>query len=131
MTRTEKTHSPQFKVLVTVEAIRGVKTLSQLGSQFKVHPVQIAKWRNAALEQLPELLSMGGRAKREGEETTTRCIKRSAGGSRTRLVQEVGRQWLFLLWLQVAVNVSSSGCGFEDVCNRPILDGVPQPTRKF
>jgi len=26
-----------------IEAIRGEKTLSQLGSQFKVHPIQIAK----------------------------------------------------------------------------------------
>jgi hypothetical protein len=35
-----------------------------LGSQFKVHPVQIAKWRKAALEQLAELF-VDGRS-REG-----------------------------------------------------------------
>jgi hypothetical protein len=38
-----------------MEAIRGEKTLSQLGSQFKAHPIQIGKWRKAAIEQLPEL----------------------------------------------------------------------------
>lgn len=43
MTTTRKTYSPNFKVRVAIEAIRGVKTLSQLGSQFKVHPIQIAK----------------------------------------------------------------------------------------
>src|ERR1035441_1164045 len=51
MTTTRKQHSPQFKARVVIEAIRGQKTLSQLGSQFKVHPIQIAKWRKAALEQ--------------------------------------------------------------------------------
>jgi len=55
MTTTRKQHSPQFKARVVIEAIRGEKTLSQLGSQFKVHPIQIAKWRKAALEQMPEL----------------------------------------------------------------------------
>jgi transposase-like protein len=55
MTTTRKQYSPKFKARVAVEAIRGEKTLSQLGSQFKVHPMQIAKWRKAALEQLSEL----------------------------------------------------------------------------
>jgi transposase-like protein len=52
MTTTRKQHSPQFKARVVIEAIRGQKTLSQLGSRFKVHPIQIAKWRKAALEQM-------------------------------------------------------------------------------
>jgi hypothetical protein len=43
-----------------------------LGSQFKVHPVQIAKWRKAALEQLAELFvdgrSRGGRNEHAGNE---------------------------------------------------------------
>jgi len=41
MTTTRKQHSPQFKARVVIEAIRGEKTLSQLGSQFKVHPIQM------------------------------------------------------------------------------------------
>src|SRR3954452_19186096 len=55
MTTTRKQYSPKFKARVAIEAMRGEKTLSQLGSQFKVHPIQIAKWRKCALEQLPEL----------------------------------------------------------------------------
>jgi len=49
MTTTRKQYSPKFKARVAVEAIRGEKTLSQLESQFKVHPMQIAKWRKSAL----------------------------------------------------------------------------------
>ena len=64
MTTTRKQYSPKFKARVAIEAIRGEKTLSQLGSQFKVHPIQIAKWRKSALEQLPELLR--GRTEEQG-----------------------------------------------------------------
>ncbi len=59
MTTTRKQHSPSFKARVAIEAIRGEKTLSQLGSQFKVHPIQIAKWRKSAVEQLQELFVDG------------------------------------------------------------------------
>jgi transposase-like protein len=79
-TTTRKQYSPKFKARVALEAIRGEKTLSQLGSQFKVHPMQIAKWRKAALEQLPELFVYG--RTRKGEMTTltaTRSTRRSAG----------------------------------------------------
>ena len=34
MTTTRKQYSPKFKARVAIEAIRGEKTLSQLGSQF-------------------------------------------------------------------------------------------------
>src|SRR5205814_7644228 len=59
MTTTRKQYSPGFKARVAIEAIRGEKTLSQLGSQFKVHPIQIAKWRKSAVEQLAELFVDG------------------------------------------------------------------------
>ena len=65
MTTTRKQHSPQFKARVVIEAIRSKKTLSQLGWQFKVHPIQIAKWRKAALEQMPELFVDGRTRKHE------------------------------------------------------------------
>jgi len=50
MATTRKRYDPRFKARVAVEAIRGEKTLSQLGSQFKVHPIQIVKGRKLALE---------------------------------------------------------------------------------
>ena len=65
---TRKQYSPKFKARVAIEAIRGEKTLSQLGSQFKVHPMQIAKWRKAALEQLPELFVDGRSRKGRNED---------------------------------------------------------------
>ena len=74
---------------MAIEAIRGEKTLSQLGSQFKVHPMQIAKWRKAALEQLPELFVDGRSRKGRNEDA-----------DRDALYEEIGRLKMELDWLQ-------------------------------
>jgi transposase-like protein len=94
MTTTRKQHSPQFKARVAVEAMRGEKTLSQLGSQFKLHPIQIAKWRKLALEQMPELFVDGRTRKGPGGDTDSDA-----------LYQEIGRLKVELDWLKKEVGV--------------------------
>lgn len=92
MTTTRKQHSPAFKARVAIEAIRGEKTLSQLGSQFKVHPIQIAKWRKSAVEQLPELFVDGRKRKAQPSD---------AGND--ALYEEIGRLKVELDWLKKKV----------------------------
>jgi transposase-like protein len=94
MTTTRKQYSPKFKARVAVEAIRGEKTLSQLGSQFKVHPIQIAKWRKVALEQLPELFVDGRTGKRRNGEADS-----------DGLYEEIGRLKVELDWLKKQVGL--------------------------
>jgi transposase-like protein len=94
MTTTRKQHSPQFKARVVIEAIRGQKTLSQLASQFKVHPIQIAKWRKAALEQMPELFVDGRTRKLRSGETDN-----------NDLYEEIGRLKVELDWLKKKVGM--------------------------
>src|ERR1039458_10400583 len=68
MTTTRKQYSPKFKARVALEAIRGERTLNQLASQHRVHPVQIGHWRKAAIEQMAELFVDGRKRKpRDGE----------------------------------------------------------------
>jgi putative transposase len=52
-----KTHDAAFKAKVALEAVKGEKTISQIASEFSVHPNQIRQWRNHLLERLPELFS--------------------------------------------------------------------------
>jgi transposase-like protein len=94
MTTTRKQHSPAFKARVAIEAIRGEKTLSQLGSQFKVHPIQIAKWRKSAMEQLPEFFVDGRRRKEQ-----------AAGTGSDALYEEIGRLKVELDWLKKKVGM--------------------------
>jgi transposase len=88
MTTTRKTYSPKFKARVAMEALRGERTLSQLGAQFKVHPIQIAKWRKTALDQLPELF-VDGRRKQDNSLVES-----------TALFEEIGRLKVELDWLK-------------------------------
>jgi transposase-like protein len=85
---TRKTYSPAFKARVAIEALRGEKTLSQLGSQYKVHPIQIAKWRKQAVELMPELFVDGRRKANHGDNEST------------ALYEEIGRLKVELDWLK-------------------------------
>ena len=92
---TRKQYSAKFKAQVAVEALRGEKTLSQLGAQFKVHPIQIAKWRKSALAQMPELFVDGRtRQKSGGNEAET-----------DSLYEQIGRLKVELDWLKKKVGM--------------------------
>ena len=80
MTATRKQYSAKFKARVAIEAIRGEKTLNQLGSQYGVHPVQVAPWRRAARDSWKRFSSTGGGGK-TGPKGWRRmcCTKRSVG----------------------------------------------------
>jgi transposase-like protein len=98
MTATRKQYSPKFKAQVALEAIRGERTLSQLASQFRVHPVQIGQWRKTALEQLADLF-IDGRKSRRSE---TNVEKDAA------LYEEIGRLKVELDWLNKKVGLLGS-----------------------
>jgi transposase len=89
MTTTRKRYSAQFKARVAVEAIRGEKTLSQLAAQFQVHPVQIAQWKKAALEQLQESFVDGRTRKAGGSEFDAEA-----------LYEQIGRLKMELEWVK-------------------------------
>jgi transposase len=52
-----KSHDSAFKAKAALEAIKGEKTLTQLSSEFGVHPNQIGQWRKEVLKALPDLFS--------------------------------------------------------------------------
>lgn len=55
MKKQRRKHSAEFKARVALEAIRGVKTLSEIAKEYEIHPVMVGKWKNEMLEHLPEL----------------------------------------------------------------------------
>ncbi len=43
-------HSAEFKAKVALEAAKELNTLAELSSKYKVHPVQISKWKQELQE---------------------------------------------------------------------------------
>ena len=41
--KARKFHSPEFKAKVGLEAVRGVRTINEIGQDYGVHPVQVGQ----------------------------------------------------------------------------------------
>jgi len=52
-------HSAEFKAKVALAAISGLKTLSELASEFKVHPTQITRWKQELIDNASDLFGKG------------------------------------------------------------------------
>ncbi len=89
MKKGRRNHSAEFKARVALEAIRGMKSMSELASEFEVHPNQISTWKNLALTELPGVFSE--RRKREAEEDNE---------LKARLYQQIGQLQVELDWLK-------------------------------
>ncbi len=53
--RKRKIHSPEFKAKVGLEAVRGMKTINEIGQEYGVHPVQVGQWKKEIQEQAKTL----------------------------------------------------------------------------
>lgn len=89
MAQKRKTHSEEFKARVAMDAIKGVRTLSELSAAHGVHPTVIAHWKRQLLEGAPEVFRRGpaGGVRREDDLTAP-------------LYQEIGRLKMEVEWLK-------------------------------
>ena len=87
--KTRKFHSPEFKAKVGLEAVRGVKTINEIGQEYGVHPVQVGQWKKAIQEQASTLF--------EGKRGPTPV---AAHREPDRLYSEIGKLKMELDWLK-------------------------------
>jgi putative transposase len=59
MKRKRRAFSEKFKAKVAIDAIKGIKTISQLATEYKVHPNQISIWKKQLLLNAEELFATG------------------------------------------------------------------------
>ena len=57
--RPRRNHSAKFKAKVAIAAVSGEKTLTELATQFDVHPNQITQWKGQLLERAEEVFGSG------------------------------------------------------------------------
>ncbi|NHQ75999.1 IS3 family transposase [Roseovarius gahaiensis] len=63
-----KTHTPEFKAKVALEAIREEMTLAELSKKYGVHPNQISTWKRAAIENMATAFTRRGADPGKGSE---------------------------------------------------------------
>jgi transposase len=84
-----KSYAPGLKAKVALEAAAGQRGLSDLASQYEVHPNLIRQWRKVLLAGAPGLFS--DRRRREEE---------AAEQGQAKLYEEIGRLKVELDWLK-------------------------------
>ena len=89
MSQKRKRHSGEFKAKVALEAVKGLKTSSELAKEYLVHPTQISQWKRQLLEMLPELFRNAKVAPEVAEQELT-----------APLYQEIGRLKMELDWVK-------------------------------
>jgi len=48
----KKRHSPAFKKKVALEAIKEKESISVICSRYQIHPTQVSRWKDKALESM-------------------------------------------------------------------------------
>jgi transposase len=67
MSNKRKQYSPEFKAKVALEAVRGEKTISELASQYEVHPTMINNWKRQLLDEASSLFEKGSETSQTSE----------------------------------------------------------------
>lgn len=85
-------HTPEFKLQVALEALKGLKTVGELAGHYQVHPSQIHLWKKQLKEGGREIFAQGrGRRGQDAE------------ALQAALYEEIGRLKFELDWMKKKV----------------------------
>ena len=91
-----KIFTGEFKAKVALEAIRGIKTVNEIGQEYGVHPTQVGMWKKELQAQASSLFD----AKRGPKPA-------DPSASPERLYSEIGRRKMELDWLKKSLGSAS------------------------
>ena len=86
-----KVYSPAFKAQVVLELLKETKTLSQLATEYGVHPNVLRAWRELALKELPSVFA---------QRDSLRDIQAAHARQLEELYAEIGRLTTQVNWLK-------------------------------
>lgn len=89
MNKIRKTYTNKFKAKVALDAVRGIKTLAELASEYQVHSTQVSEWKRHLLSGAAELFA----GKKVGKTKTAEELT-------APLYEEIGRLKMDLKWFE-------------------------------
>ncbi len=89
MTKKRKRYNQQFKFKVALEAIQELKTISEIGSTYNIHPTQVKNWKKQLLMEGPAVFDQNTVQQQQEYEARE-----------TELYEQIGRLKMELEWLK-------------------------------
>ena len=89
---TRKRYPAELKAKIALEIIKEEKSISQVASDYGIHPSQLNRWKNQVLEDLPKLFS--------DERNAIEVVSAGYEKQIQELYAEVGRLTTQLNWLK-------------------------------
>jgi putative transposase len=89
MAKKRRSYTPEFKFRIALDALKGMKTIAQIGQEHQVHPNQVRAWKKQLQEEGSLVFSQNHhRTEKERE------LKEEA------LYEQIGRLQMELAWLK-------------------------------
>ena len=92
MARTRRRFDAVFKAKVAVEAVRELRTLSEIAKQYRVHPNQVTLWKKQLLSGAEQVFESSGAKAASSDEPQA-----------AELYEQIGRLKVELEWLKKKV----------------------------
>ena len=90
MTRKRRTHSPEFKARIALEALKGLRTIHEIAAANEIHPVQVSTWKKELQKKIGSVFE-GSKAESKKDEKQQKHID--------RLERKVGQLTIERDWL--------------------------------
>jgi transposase-like protein len=92
VSRKRRQHEAQFKLKVALEAAKGLKTISQIASEYNLHPNLVSSWKKQLMEEGTSIF--GSDSARQ---------ERDQAAREAELYEQIGRLKMELEWLKKKV----------------------------
>jgi putative transposase len=87
-----KRYTAKQKAQIVLEILQEEKTITQIASEYGIHPNQLHRWKKQALEGFPKVFEHDTKAERQKDAAHERQLK--------ELYAEIGRLTTQLNWLK-------------------------------
>jgi transposase len=80
MSKTKRNrYSAEFKAKVSLDAIKGERTISELGTRYGLHPNMITNWKRQTVENLAETFSTKAERARTDDDPQIKVLHAKVG----------------------------------------------------
>jgi putative transposase len=96
VSRKRRQHEAQFKLRVALEAAKGLKTISQIASEYNLHPNLVSSWKKQLMEEGTSIFSSDSARRQHNQEMRE-----------AELYEQIGRLKMELEWLKKKLPAAS------------------------